>query len=109
MEVVGVLAVRSAWLFDGVADRLQARPLVLIDDGRISDLDLSGADPPQGAALIDLGQATLLPGLIDSHASRRIVWMIIGMIKAHPTEIGCQGKQQGEDQGPRQSSGMSGS
>jgi len=25
--------------------------------------------------------------------SRRIVWMIIGMIKAHPTEIGCQGEQ----------------
>jgi hypothetical protein len=26
----------------------------------------------------------------------QIVWMIIWMIKAHPTEIGCQGKQSPE-------------
>jgi imidazolonepropionase-like amidohydrolase len=62
-----VLAVRAAWLFDGVGDRLQAHPLVVIEGGRISDVDLTGADPPPRAALIDLGQATLLPGLIDSH------------------------------------------
>jgi imidazolonepropionase-like amidohydrolase len=62
-----MLAIRSARLFDGVADQLHARPLVLIDDGRITDVDTTGADPPQGAELIDLGEATLLPGLIDSH------------------------------------------
>src|SRR5919106_6758437 len=28
----------------------------------------------------------------DPDGSRRIVWMIIGMIKAHPTEIGWQGE-----------------
>jgi imidazolonepropionase-like amidohydrolase len=67
VEVVGMLAIRAARLFDGVADQLQAQPLVLVDDGRITDVDLSGADPPQGAALVDLGEATLLPGLIDSH------------------------------------------
>ena len=32
--------------------------------------------------------------LVGPDGSRRIVWMIIGMIKAHPTEIGWQGKQQ---------------
>ncbi len=31
-----MLAIRSARLFDGVADQLRARPLVLVDDGRIS-------------------------------------------------------------------------
>jgi imidazolonepropionase-like amidohydrolase len=67
MEVVGMLAIRSARLFDGVADQLQAQPLVLVDGGRITDVDFTGADPPQGAALVDLGEATLLPGLIDSH------------------------------------------
>jgi imidazolonepropionase-like amidohydrolase len=62
-----MLAIRSAWLFDGVADRLRTRPLVLVDDGRISEVDTTGADPPEGAELVDLGEATLLPGLIDSH------------------------------------------
>jgi imidazolonepropionase-like amidohydrolase len=62
-----MLAIRSARLFDGVADQLHTRPLVLVDQGRISDVDLTGADPPRGATLVDLGQATLLPGLIDSH------------------------------------------
>jgi imidazolonepropionase-like amidohydrolase len=63
-----MLAIRSARLFDGVADRLHARPLVLVDHGRITDVDTTGADPPEGAELVDLGQATLLPGLIDSHS-----------------------------------------
>ena len=62
-----MLAIRSARLFDGVADQLQAAPLVLVDQGRIIDVDFTGADPPEGAELVNLGQATLLPGLIDSH------------------------------------------
>ncbi len=63
-----MLAIRSARLFDGVADQLRPRPLVLVDGGRIADVDVTGADPPEGAELVDLGDATLLPGLIDSHA-----------------------------------------
>jgi hypothetical protein len=35
--------------------------------GRISDVDTTGADPPEGAELVDLGEGTLLPGLVDSH------------------------------------------
>ena len=62
-----MLAIRAVRLFDGVADRLHARPLVLVDQGRISGVDTTGADPPEGAELVDLGDATLLPGLIDSH------------------------------------------
>ena len=61
-----MLAIRSARLFDGVTDQLYARPLVLVDQGRITDVDTTGADLPDGAELVDLGQATLLPGLIDS-------------------------------------------
>ena len=38
-EVVGMLAIRSARLFDGVADQLRPRPLVLVDQGRITDVD----------------------------------------------------------------------
>ena len=62
-----MLAIRSARLFDGVADQLHARALVLVDDGRITDVDTTGADPPAGAKLVELGAATLLPGLVDSH------------------------------------------
>jgi imidazolonepropionase-like amidohydrolase len=62
-----MLAIRSARLFDGVADQLHARPLVLVDKGRITDVDATGADPPEGAELVNRGEATLLPGLIDSH------------------------------------------
>jgi hypothetical protein len=50
-----MLAIRAAWLFDGVADQLHARPLVLVDQDRITDVDLTGADPPEGAELVDLG------------------------------------------------------
>src|SRR4029453_26356 len=62
-----MLAIRAARLFDGVADQLRPRPLVLVDQGRTIDGDTTGADPPEGAELVELGEATLLPGLIDSH------------------------------------------
>jgi imidazolonepropionase-like amidohydrolase len=62
-----MLAIRSARLFDGVADQLRPRPLVLVEQGRIIDVDVTGADPPEGTELVDLGEATLLPGPVDSH------------------------------------------
>jgi imidazolonepropionase-like amidohydrolase len=62
-----MLAIRSGRLFDGVADQLRARPLVLVDQERITDVDFTGADPPGDAEVVDLGEATLLPGLVDSH------------------------------------------
>jgi imidazolonepropionase-like amidohydrolase len=42
--------------------------MVVIQDGRISGLDTSGASPPEGAEVVDFGSdACLLPGLIDAH------------------------------------------
>jgi imidazolonepropionase-like amidohydrolase len=35
--------------------------------GTGSPIDFTGAQPPPGYQLIDLGEATLLPGLIDTH------------------------------------------
>jgi imidazolonepropionase-like amidohydrolase len=61
-----MLAVRGGAAFDGVNPVLVERPLVLIDDGRIIDVQANGTPPP-GAAVADLGGATLLPGLVDAH------------------------------------------
>jgi imidazolonepropionase-like amidohydrolase len=41
--------------------------LILIENGRIVDVDTSGANPPDHAEFVDLGKATLLPGLVDAH------------------------------------------
>jgi hypothetical protein len=42
---------------------------------------------PEGSGLLTL-DALSVQTAPDGY--RRIVWMIIGMIKAHATEIGCQ-------------------
>jgi imidazolonepropionase-like amidohydrolase len=61
-----MLAIRGARLFDGIAATYTLRPTVLVEDGRIVAVQ-SGGDPPAEAQTVDLGDATLLPGLIDSH------------------------------------------
>jgi imidazolonepropionase-like amidohydrolase len=61
-----MLVLRSGQVFDGERPRGEAS--VLIRDGKITDLDTSGARPPDGAEVIDFGSdACLLPGLIDAH------------------------------------------
>jgi imidazolonepropionase-like amidohydrolase len=61
-----MLAIRAARLFDGVSGALVAWPLVLVEAGRIVAVG-SGGDPPAEARLVDLGDVTLLPGLVDAH------------------------------------------
>ena len=59
-------ALRAAWLFDGTGSALIPDPLVVIDGGTIVAVD-SGAAAPDGADVVDLGGAALLPGLVDTH------------------------------------------
>ena len=59
-------ALRAAWLFDGTGSALIPDPLVVIDGGTIVAVG-SGAPAPDGADVIDLGGAALLPGLVDTH------------------------------------------
>src|SRR5689334_7129010 len=59
-------ALRAAWLFDGTGSALIPDPLVVIDGGIIVAVD-SAAAAPDGAEVIDLGGAALLPGLVDTH------------------------------------------
>jgi imidazolonepropionase-like amidohydrolase len=59
--------VRAGRLFDPQAGRMLDRPVIVIVGNKINSV--SNGNPPSisGATLIDLGDATLLPGLIDVH------------------------------------------
>jgi imidazolonepropionase-like amidohydrolase len=59
-----VTVIKAARLFDGKGDRLIEPGLVVIAGGRIQSV---GGTAPLGAKVIDLGDATLLPGFIDAH------------------------------------------
>jgi Amidohydrolase family len=57
---------RAARLFDGISSTLIPDPVVVLEGSRIYSVR-SGTSAPDGAAVIDLADATLLPGLIDTH------------------------------------------
>src|SRR3989454_7174560 len=60
-----LVAVRAARLIDGRGGAVIAPAVVVIRGDRIESI--GGASPPAGARVIDLGDSTLLPGLIDLH------------------------------------------
>ncbi|HEX8163268.1 MAG TPA: amidohydrolase family protein [Pyrinomonadaceae bacterium] len=60
------IVVKAARMFDGRSDRLVSPAVVVIVGGRIQSAG-SGAQAPPGAEVIDLGDATILPGFIDAH------------------------------------------
>ena len=59
-----VIALKAARLFDGTSDNVVKNGVVVIEGDRILSV---GGPIPAGAEVIDLGDATLLPGLIDAH------------------------------------------
>jgi imidazolonepropionase-like amidohydrolase len=61
-----VVAIRAARLFDGRSDRMVENAVVVIEGSKIREAG-SGLAIPPGATVIDLGDATLLPGFIDAH------------------------------------------
>jgi imidazolonepropionase-like amidohydrolase len=65
----GPIAVRAGRLFDSKTGQMLTRQVVLIQGERITDVGPEGrVSVPAGARVIDLSQATVLPGLIDSHS-----------------------------------------
>jgi len=63
-----VVAVRAGRMFDGKSAELLTNQVVLIQGERIRDVGPADRiSIPAGAQIIDLGQATVLPGMIDGH------------------------------------------
>src|SRR6202162_2983430 len=60
------VVLKAARLFDGMSNSLVTPGLVIVTGGKISAAG-AHATVPAGAEVIDLGDATLLPGFIDAH------------------------------------------
>jgi imidazolonepropionase-like amidohydrolase len=59
-----VIVLRAARMIDGKSAQVIAPAMVVI---RGNHIDAIGGTPPAGATVIDLGNMTLMPGLIDAH------------------------------------------
>jgi imidazolonepropionase-like amidohydrolase len=60
------IVLKAAHLFDSVSGKLEEPGMVVVADGKILAVGRVVAIPPN-AQIIDLGEATLLPGFIDAH------------------------------------------
>ncbi len=58
------IALKAARIFDGTSDSVTANGVIVIEGNHIKSI---GGSVPANAQVIDLGDVTLLPGLIDSH------------------------------------------
>ena len=62
------IAVRAGRLFDSKTGQMLTKQVVVISGDRISDIGAEGqVKIPAGSEILDLRQATVLPGLIDAH------------------------------------------
>jgi imidazolonepropionase-like amidohydrolase len=62
------VAIRAGRLFDSNSGQMLSKQVVLVQGERITAVGPEGqVTIPAGARVIDLGQATLLPGLVDAH------------------------------------------
>jgi imidazolonepropionase-like amidohydrolase len=65
-QATGITAIKAARLFDGKSDSATADGVVLVQGSRITAAGARLAIPA-GAQVVDLGDATILPGFIDAH------------------------------------------
>jgi imidazolonepropionase-like amidohydrolase len=91
-----VVAIRAGRLFDSNSGQMLTKQVVLLQGDRITEVGSEDQIKiPQGAQVIDLSQATVLPGLIDAHThvydslsngervtTSREAWTLIAMKEA---------------------------
>jgi imidazolonepropionase-like amidohydrolase len=65
MAQSGTYVLKAARMFDSVSGTVVQPGFLVVSDGKIQAVGGNGA--PAGATMIDLGDATLLPGFIDAH------------------------------------------
>jgi imidazolonepropionase-like amidohydrolase len=63
-QSTGPVVLKAAYLFDSKSGQLTQGGTVVVDGDKIVSI---GGTTPAGARVIDLGDATLLPGFIDAH------------------------------------------
>ncbi|MET1006381.1 MAG: amidohydrolase family protein [Propionibacteriaceae bacterium] len=61
------MGIRADRLFDGAGVFRHGRPWLVMEAGRIVGVETTRAEPPSDLPVRDLGAATVLPGLIDTH------------------------------------------
>ena len=67
-QAPSVVAVRAGHLFDSKAGQMLNNQVVIINGDKIMDVGpAERVQIPSGAQVVDLSQATVLPGLIDAH------------------------------------------
>src|SRR5689334_8328236 len=63
-----VVAVRAGHLFDSKSGQMLANQVVLINGEKITDVGPADrVQIPTGAQVLDLSQATVMPGFVDAH------------------------------------------
>jgi imidazolonepropionase-like amidohydrolase len=62
-----LIVIRAGTLIDGVSESPRKNQLIFVRGDRIEKVADASTKTPDGAKLIDLSGATVLPGLIDSH------------------------------------------
>ncbi|HWA90423.1 MAG TPA: amidohydrolase family protein [Rhizomicrobium sp.] len=63
----GDIVIHAGRLIDGVSKTPRSQVSILVHDDRIASVEAGFVSGPAGATVIDLSNATVLPGLIDCH------------------------------------------
>lgn len=79
----GQLIIRGGWLFDAISDERRPNSGIIIENGKITDVDIdSDRQFPAEANIIELSDTeTILPGLIDLHAHYNLDLVDMGRVE----------------------------
>jgi len=61
------IVIRAGKLFDSAAGRMIDHPVIVINGNKIESVSQGNSSAVDGAKVVDLGSATILPGFIDVH------------------------------------------